>query len=227
MAASSALPSTAAPSPGLFEKTFRELATDDAQAVVCINLSSKLSATYQAAINGADMAKDAVDVRVVDSTFCATAQATLCRRAVELAATGATADEVVDGVNAMLSQLQMFGTLDSLDNLRKGGRIGAAGAFFASLLSVKPIIKIVDGEVQPDSRQRTRTRALQFLAQRVIENGPVTNVSVAHSGAPDIEQFVKLLDPVATREEITISEIGPTIGTHGGPRLIAVSFTKE
>lgn len=223
-ASASTLPSTAAPSPGAFEAVFRAAADQGHTGVVCINLSSKLSATFQAATTAAAAVKDVIDVRLIDSGTCTVGEATLCLEAADLAAGGASLDEVAQAVEDLRGRIRLFGTLDTLENLKKGGRIGAAGAFFASLLSVKPVITIEDGEVKPSSRQRTRSKALAHLAQMVVDAAPIDHVAVAHSGAPDLDEFLERLSPVVSKDQLLVTEIGPVIGTHGGPRLIAVSY---
>jgi len=223
-AQASDLPSTAAPSPGSFEAAFLKAANSGAEGVVCITLASKLSATFQAATTGAAMVKDIVDVRVIDSETCTVSEGTLCIEAAASSGRGATLDEVVVSVENLKPRLRLFGALDTVENLRKGGRIGAAGAMFASLLAVKPVITIEGGEVKPKARQRTRSRALRYLAGLVTEHGSVEHVRVAHSGAPDVAEFLEMLRPVVDPKSVMVADIGPTIGVHGGPRLIAVSF---
>lgn len=224
-ATSDALPSTAAPSPGEFATAFRNAAERGADEVVCITLSQQLSATHQSAVIASHDVADAIEVKVVDSSFCTVAQATLCREAARLAADGATGQEVVSAVESLRGRTRLYGTLDTLDNLRKGGRIGRSGAFFGALLSVKPVITIRDGEVQPESRPRTRRRALDWLVDAASKQ-PVDHVAVAHAGAPDLEPFLDALAEATggERAEIDVADVGPVIGAHGGLRLVAVSF---
>jgi DegV family protein with EDD domain len=117
----------------------------------------------------------------------------------------------------------VYGTLDTLDNLKKGGRIGGAQALIGTLLSLKPIIS-VEGVVEEAGRARTRSKALKVLVEKVREAGDVENVGVMHGSAPDIEEFVDLLSAVVPREQIHVGEIGATIGVHGGPRVMGVTF---
>ena len=118
----------------------------------------------------------------------------------------------------------MYGALDTLENVRKGGRIGAAAALMGSLLSIKPIIEIKEGVVEAESRQRTRAGSLQYLAKILRDAGPLGGLAVAHAAAPDLDQFLDMLDGVYPRDEILISYIGPVIGTHSGPRAIGICF---
>jgi DegV family protein with EDD domain len=223
MAIAQKLPSTAAPSPGAFAEAFRQAAGDSCDAVICISLSSKLSATYQNAVAGARLAEDAIPIHVVDSQACALTQGALVLEAAQ-APDSQSSEEVVNAVQELRKRMSLIAALDTLDNLRKGGRIGAAGAFFGSILSVKPIVALRDGEVQAESRQRTRTRALEYLVDRVKEHAPVDHVGVGHTNAPDLDRFLDMLNPVVSRDTIEISHVGPVVATHTGPGLIAVSF---
>jgi DegV family protein with EDD domain len=225
MAESDELPATAAPSPGAFENAFRAAADAGHAAVVCPTISSKISGTYQIAVTAAAAVKGIVDVRVVDTQACTIAQATIVREAARVAGDGRSADEVVAAVENLRSRVHLFGALDTLDNLKKGGRIGAAGAFFGSLLSVKPIVGLVDGEVKAVARARTRSKAIDHLANTILEHGSPKNVVVGHSFAPDLEDLIKRIEPVVKRSDLTIALIGSVVGTHAGPRLLAVSYT--
>ncbi len=219
---SDVLPATAAPSPGDFEQAFRK-AGEGAVSVVCINLSSALSATYQAAITAAS-SLDGFDITVIDSRQCTVAEGALVLEAAKLASEGATKDVVVTAVEALRDRLKLVGALDTLDNLRKGGRIGAAGAFFGSLLSVKPLITIEEGSVKALSRQRTRRKALSALTDLVKADAPIDHVAISHAQANDIEEILDLLQPVVAREQVLVCDIGPVIGSHGGPRTVAVCY---
>jgi DegV family protein with EDD domain len=221
-AASSVLPETAAPSPGAFESAFRGALDAGADAVVCINLSSGLSATMASAQNAA-RALDGRDVRVIDSRSVTWGLGSQVVAAANAAAGGATADEVVALVEDMVTRTRVYGTLDTLENLKKGGRIGGAQALIGTLLSLKPIIA-VEGTVEEAGRARTRSKALKALVDKVREAGAVENVGVMHGSAPDIDDFVMLLSDVVPRDAIHVGEIGATIGVHGGPRVMGVTF---
>ena len=148
LAVSSALPETAAPAPGKFEAAFRRQQAAGADAVVCINLASDLSATMQSAQNAAKGTSSDIDVRVVDSHSITSGLGTQVLLAAKAAADGASADEIVALVESMATRTHVFGALDTLDNLKKGGRIGGAQALLGSLLSIKPIVDISSGKVE-------------------------------------------------------------------------------
>ncbi len=224
LASSPVLPETAAPSPGAFEVAFRKLLDEGADAVVCISISSSLSATMQSASNAVTALGDDADVRLVDSRSVTWGLGSQVVAAARAAAGGASADEVVALVNDMVPRTRVYGTLDTLDNLKKGGRIGGAQALLGTLLSIKPVIDVSSGEVEEAGKPRTRSKALRFLADKVVQQGAVENLAVMHGNAGDVEQFLDLLAPVCARDQIHVGQIGATIGVHGGPRVMGVTF---
>ncbi|MFP5254646.1 MAG: DegV family protein [Acidimicrobiia bacterium] len=224
LAASSVLPETAAPAPGKFEAAFRRQAEAGADAVVCINLSAGLSATMQSAQNAARSLEGELDVRVVDSRSITSGLGTQVVRAAEAAASGASADDVVDLVEDLVRRTHVVGALDTLDNLKKGGRIGGAQALLGSLLSIKPIVDISTGTVEEAGKARTRRKALEVLRDKVAEAGAIEHLNVTHGFAPDVEDMLDLLAPIYPRDQIQVGHIGPVIGTHGGPRVMGVTW---
>lgn len=224
MATSATLPETAAPAPGAFEQAFRMLADDGADAVVCVNISSDLSATMQAARNAATALRGTLDVRVVDSRSVTHGLGSQVIAAAGAAAAGAGADEVEALVRDMVGRTRVYGALDTLDNLRKGGRIGGAQAMLGHLLSIKPIVDLSSGVVKEAAKARTRRKALQWLAAKVLAQPSVENLSVAHGQAPDVDEMIALLAPRYNPADIHVGLIGAVIGTHGGPHVMGVTF---
>ena len=225
LSTSTDLPETAAPSPGAFEEAYRRAAADGAEGVVCVTISSALSATFESARLGAEAVADTVPVRVVDSRAVSMAEGTVALAAAELASLGKSLDDVSAGAEAMVPRTRTFAALDTLENLRKGGRIGAAQALLGSMLSIKPIIEVAGGKVEPESKQRTRARSLRYLADKVREASPVEHLTVVHGGAPDVDVLLDLLGDLCPRDRITVADVGAVIGTHAGPRVIGVTFT--
>jgi DegV family protein with EDD domain len=224
MAASAELPQTAAPAPGAFEAAFRRALDAGADAVVCINLSAQLSATMQSAQTAAKAFDGTADVRVLDSRSVTLGLGSMVTWAAEAARDGADVDTIVDGVTSRAARNRIWATLDTLDNLKKGGRIGGAKALLAGLLSIKPAIQLHEGVVAEAGKPRTRGKALQWLADRVLEEPAVEELCVVHGQAPDIDQFIDLLAPRYTRDDLTIGVIGPIIGAHGGPSVVGVAY---
>ena len=221
---SAVLPETAAPPPGAFEDVFRRVAADGAGAIVCINISSRLSATIQAAQIAAKALEGEVDVRVVDSLSVSMGLGMMAVDAARRAAEGQSAGQVASAAEALVPRTRVYGALDTLENLKKGGRVGGAQAMLGSMLSIKPVIEVRDGVVEPESRQRTRARALRYLVDKVRSQGAVEDLAVMHGEAPDVEDFLGMLSDLFPRDRIVIGDIGAVIGTHAGPRVIGVTF---
>jgi len=224
LAGSEVLPETAAPSPGAFEAAYRRAAEDGCDGVVCITLSAGLSATFEAAQLAAQSMTESIPVRVVDSRAVALAEGLMAVRASELAEAGGGVDDVVREIDGLVGRSRTFAALDTLENLKKGGRIGGAQAFLGSMLSIKPIIQVSRGKVEPESRQRTRAKALRYLADKVRQHEPVDSLAVMHGDAPDLDEMLDLLSSTHPREEIVVGDVGAVIGTHTGPRVIGVIF---
>lgn len=224
MAASPTLPETAAPSPGAFEATFRAAQEAGADGVVCINLSAKFSATMSAAQNAARAVADTIDVRVVDSRSVTMGLGNQVVAAAEAGHGGMSLDDVEALAIELSHRTRVFGVLDTLENLKKGGRIGSARALLGTMLSFKPAVDISSGEVVEAGKPRTRTKALQWLRDKLFEQSAVERLSIVHGDAPDLEQFLDLIAPRYRREDLTVTTIGPVIGTHGGPRVIGVCW---
>ncbi|CAN5144147.1 DegV family protein [soil metagenome] len=224
LAASSTLPETAAPPPGAFAQAFRGAADAGADGVVCVNLSSGLSATMQSAQNAARAVADTIAVRVIDSRSITHGLGSQVIAAAEAAREGQGVDDIVALVSAMVPRTRVFGALDTLENLKKGGRIGGAQAMLGQLLSIKPILDISSGTVEAAARARTRKKALRWLAHNVLDQHTVENLAVMHGGASDVENLLELLSPRYNRDAIHVGMIGPTIGTHGGPRVMGITY---
>jgi DegV family protein with EDD domain len=222
--ASPVLPATAAPPPGAFEDAFRRAANEGADGIVCICLSSKLSATIQSAEVAAKSVQDDVPVRVIDSLSLTMGLGQMTASAARRGAEGASLDEVAAVVEDLIPRVRVYAALDTLENLKKGGRIGGAQAFLGSMLSIKPIIQVVNGEVDQESKQRTRTRALGYLIDKVKEQGSVENLAVMHGDAPDIDEFLDRLSPLYPRDVVVVGDLGAVIGSHAGPRTIGITF---
>jgi DegV family protein with EDD domain len=223
MAASDTLPETAAPSPGAFEQAFRKQGASG-DAVVCINLSAALSATMQSAATAAKSLEGEVAVTVVDSKALTLGLGNIVVAAAEAAAAGASPAEIEAKVEDLSGRTRMWGMLDTLDNLLKGGRIGKAQQLMGSVLSIKPILDMSTGEVHEAAKPRTRKKGLLWLRDKVLEFGDDIEILWVMAGDPDdAGELVELLAADYTRE-IGQGRIGPVIGTHGGPGVMGVSF---
>jgi len=220
-AASATLPETAAPAPGQFEAAYRGLVADGATGLVCVSLSSAMSATMQSAQVAADALGATVPIQVVDSRSATLGLGMIAVGAAERARDGASTEEVAAYARELADRSHVWGALDTLDNLRKGGRIGGAKAMLASVLSIKPIIEVRGGRVEEGGKQRTRSKALQFLVDKVRGAGPLERLAVLQADAPDADAFVAQLQPFAP-EPIVVGQVGPVVGTHAGRGAIGV-----
>ena len=224
MAESDLLPSTAAPSPGAFEAAFKRCAEAGAEGVVCINLSLALSATGQAAQLAADALADTLPVKCIDSKSITCGLGTIIRKAADAAKAGGSMDEIVALVENLASRTRIFATLDTLENLKKGGRIGGAKAMLGTMLQFKPCLDLSSGEVVEAGRQRTRKKSLIWLKEVLESEGEISELSIIHGDAPDVDEFATLISDIVPRDQIRINQLGAVIGTHGGPRVLGVTY---
>lgn len=220
----SVIPETAAPSPGAFQSAFEEAADEGHSGVLCVTLSSGLSATYQAARTAADAVEGRIPVRVVDSLTITLGQGMLALSALEQAQEGQSLDDIAACIEDQKTRTRVFGVLEGLDFLRRGGRIGGASALLGSLLSIKPVIEVRGGVVEVESKQRTRLRSLQYLAGKALEAGPLEALGVANGAAKDISEVTDILSAATPEHETILSDLGPVIGSHAGPGTIGVCF---
>lgn len=222
--ASEVLPETAAPSPGAFETAYRTAQADGYDSIVTINLSGDLSATIQAADAAARAVADEISVEIVDSRTVSMGLGSLVLKAARAARDGSDSKTIAADIRDAASRTRLVAALDTLENLKKGGRIGGAASMLGSLLSIKPIIEVIDGKVESNSKQRTRAKALQFLVDSLAEAGPVENLAVMHAQCEDLDKFLTRLGQTNT-EEIVVGEIGAVIGAHAG--IGAIGFTYQ
>lgn len=222
--ASPVLPETAAPPPGLFETTYRQLAAAGATSIVVLSLSSALSATMQSAELAAKAVAGQIDVRVIDSRNASMGLGLTVLECAERAKAGAGVDEIVALAGSLIPRTHVFGALDTLENLKKGGRIGGAKAMLATALSIKPLIEVKDGVVEEAGKQRTRSKALASLIEVLKKHdGQLERVGILHAQCPDIDAFVAMVKSVHT-DEVIVGDIGAVIGTHAGEGTIGIAF---
>ena len=225
-ASSSTLPETAAPSPGSFAKAFEAARAAGAAGVVCLTLSAELSGTYQSAVTAAE-SFEGFDVAVVDTRAVTMAEGLLTILAAEVARDGAAVADIVTLITESIERVGVVGALDTLEHLKKGGRVGGAQALLGSMLSIKPLLELKDGRVSEAGRQRTRAKALSHLAKVVTEAGPYARLAVAHGSAPDVENLLAQLDGIECDSPLIVTEIGSVVGTHGGPGIIGICWLKR
>jgi DegV family protein with EDD domain len=218
-----ALPETAAPSPGSFQEAFQQAADEGAEAVLCLTISSKVSATYSSAVTATDTFT-AVPVRIVDTFSLTMGQGLLVIAAAEAAAAGASLDQLVAATEDRIPRTRIYGVIGGLEFLQRGGRIGGARALVGSLLNIKPVIQLKDGEVAEESKQRTRARALAYLTAKVAADAPLERIAVADGACDDFADVMTSLGGIASEHPLVPVDLGPVVGTHAGPNTVGVCY---
>lgn len=221
--ASKVLPATSVPPPAAFAEAYDGLAERTSE-IVTITLTSKLSATYQVALQAVELMKKKCRVEVLDSQWAVMAQGFIVITAARAARAGASLDEVLDAARCTMRRVAICAAFDTLEYLERGGRIGKAQAFLGSLLKVNPIIGLKDGEVHPLARERSRAKAIDYLYKFVTDFDKVDALAVEYAtDCDEANNLVQRLRAAHPRVPIYTSRASPVIGTHTGPGLIAVS----
>jgi DegV family protein with EDD domain len=214
-------PTTSQPSPARFAAAYNALLADYSE-VVSIHISEKLSGTYASAVQGAEMS-DARRVRVIDSHVVSMSLGLVTLAASTLAARGSDAASIEAKVVTMRDSVETYFSVATLEFLRRGGRIGRASALLGSVLQVKPVLCLRDGQVTPLERVRTFDRALGRIVEltRAVDRGHGVCVIVGHGDAEaDAVRVGRELAPVA--ETLLIQPLGPVVGAHAGPGVVGV-----
>ena len=220
---SQTLPVTSVPSPGIFAETYDKLA-EETDEILAIILSSKLSGTYEVALQSIGLMKRKCRVEVIDSQWAVMAEGFIVMKAAEAAKTGASFDEVMDVTQKTIPRVDMRAAFDTLEYLKRGGRIGKASAFLGSMLKFNPIIGMKDGEVTGFSRPRSRAKAIDHLYNFAMSYSHVEEVAIEYATALDeAEMLAERLGSKFPKERIYYSRSSPVIGTHTGPSLLVVT----
>jgi DegV family protein with EDD domain len=215
------LPTTAAPSPGAFADTYRRLSAE-CDGVISIHLSSTLSATAQAATVGAQSV-EGFPVHVVDSRSLTMCVAFLCR----VAAGSASLEDAMRQVEERVPRQRVLALLDTLRYVEMGGRVNRAQAMIGTMLDLKPILALTDGEIRGIARVRTRARAFPRLIELLRRDAPVEHLAVMHAqAADDAERLRHQLVQELPDLEIEIGQIGAVLGTHTGPGALGLTYLR-
>ena len=219
-------PKTSAPYPGDFIETFTEL-TRNGESVVCIHPSADVSGTVRSAETAkADFPE--ADIRIIDTRTIAGPLASMVLEADRLAKTGASADAVEAHVRAMIPRARVYFLVDTLEYLRRGGRIGGAQALLGSILQIKPILTFTGGRVEPFEKARTKQRALARLKEIILgeaARGSDAHLTVMHTAVPDeAATLASELKATLQTDDVPIHHMVPAIVTHAGPGALAVGF---
>lgn len=216
-------PVTSMPSPAVFAEAYDRLA-DEGDAIVAIILSSRLSGTFAVAQQSIRLMKRKCRIEVIDSKLAVMAQGLVVIAAASAARAGASLDEVVEITQKNIPRVELRAAFDTLEYLKRGGRIGAAQALLGSMLKVNPIITLKNGVVEPVGRAHSRAKALDHLCEFVMSFSSIEGMAVEDATTPDdADRLVERLSAKFPRERIYRSKASPVIGTHTGPGLLIVS----
>ena len=218
------LPVTSVPSPGTFAEAYDKLA-EETDEILAIILSSKLSGTYEVALQSIGLMERKCRVEVIDSRWATMAQGFIVMKAAKAAQAGASLDGVIEVVQKTVPRVDFLSTFDTLEYLKRGGRIGKAQAFLGSMLRVNPLITLRDGVVEPAGRTRSRAKAIERLYNFVMSYSYIEEMAVEDTATPDeAEMLVERLSFKFPKERIYRSKMTPAIGTHTGPGLLLVAI---
>lgn len=221
-------PTTAAASPGDFAATYERIG-DGADGIISIHLSRKASATYDAAVRGKEMVYGKkYRVEVVDSKLVTIALGLVVIAAARAAKDGKDFEAILDIVNRVILHIRVYGLLDSLKYVVKGGRLGKVGLLIGSMLPVKPLLTMKDGLVTPMGVVRTRSKGMERLFEIIKATAKVKNIGIAHStNDEEIKSFTDKLRSLLPDLKPVITALGPALGVHGGPGTILVAVERE
>ena len=217
-------PSTVQPGPQDFLEVYRKL-SKEADGIVSVHISTKLSGTY----NSAKMAKDMLDtgcpVEVIDSKEVTMGLGLIAIMAATMAKDGESRDKIVKEVKKAAPKIHLLCLFDTLKYLLLGGRIGKAKALLGSILNVKPMLSVKDGEVVPAGQVRTRAKGVDKLFEFAQNAKKIQDLAVVYSTTPDEAQsLAKRLNPIFDQKQIKIARVGPSLGVHMGPGALVVAI---
>ena len=216
-------PTTSVPSLDLFARTYAKLA-EESDGILVIMLSSKLSGLFNAARQSADLMESKCRIEVVDSKCAVMAQGFVVIKAAQAARDGASLDELLEIVRQTLPRVEIRAAFDTLEYLKRGGRIGKAQAFMGSILKINPVITIKDGVVEPVNRMHSRAKAIDALFNFADGYSHIEGLAVEEAACPeDGDRLVERLSAIFPRERILRSRTTPVIGTHTGPGLLMIA----
>jgi len=217
-------PKTTQPPPGDFVDIYNKLARETDEIIV-ITLSSKLSGTYESALNAKGMVEKECRIEVIDSLTVAMALGLIVIAAAKAVQAGANLDKVADLVRRARSRSHLIAFFDTLKYLAKGGRIGKAQGLLGAMLSIKPILTVKDGEMSPLTRVRSRKAGMDYLYNSVASFSHIEELAVEHATTPDdTDELIERLSPLFPKERIYKSTISPVVGTYAGPGAMALSI---
>ena len=224
LARESIFPTTTQPSPGAFAEVYEKLA-GEADGILVLTISSKLSGTYQSAINARQIVDDKCRIEVIDSASVAMGLGLIVIAAAEAANRGAGLDEVMAEAKSAVSRSHMVIYFETLQYLAKGGRIGKAKGLLGAMLSIKQILTVKDGEMAPLTQRRSKPAGMEYIHSFAAKFSKIDKLALEYCTTPeDIDKLAEILDPVFPKEKIYRSTVSPVLGAYAGPGALAVSI---
>ncbi|TES84916.1 MAG: DegV family protein [Dehalococcoidia bacterium] len=217
-------PNTTQPTPQDFVDVYQKL-VQGADGIVSIHLTGKLSGTCNSALMAKDMMETKCPIEVVDSETLSMALGLVVIAAAKAAKAGESMDKIVEAAKQAMPKIRLLFLLDTLEYLKKGGRIGKAKALLGSILSVKPVLTLKDGELVPAGQVRTRAKGMNKLFEFVKEVADIQDLAVVYNTTPDEAQaLAERIGSVFDKEKIRMARLGPGLGVHGGPGAMVVAI---
>jgi DegV family protein with EDD domain len=220
------LPTTSAPSVANFQEVYQRL-LDEGHSIVSIHLSGKLSATVRMAQAAADSLNQPGRIAVVDSQSVSLGIAFAILEAAAAVRAGAGLEEVKAAAESVPGRLEVLFMVDTLEYVRRGGRIGRARAYLGTILRIKPILAVREGEIYPVERVRTRAQGVERIIQAGVRHQNVKLAGVGHSTTPDEAELIRERMAMAfPHAQVFVSRIGPVLGVHGGPGIVGIGVVE-
>jgi len=220
-------PNTTQPTPQDFASVYDKL-SQDADGIISIHISSILSGTYNSAVQGKKMAGDRCPIEIVDSQTVSIASGLTVIQASKMAKSGMSLQQIVDELSKIIPNVHLLILFDTLKYLVKGGRIGKAKGLVGSILSVKPLLKVRDGELMPSGQVRTRSKGVDRLLDFAKNATEIQDLAILYSTTPDEAQaLIERTSSIFPKERTILARLGPGLGVHGGPGILAIALREK
>jgi DegV family protein with EDD domain len=221
-------PTTSAASPGDFADVYNKL-SKDADEIISVHLSRKVSATWDAAMCGRDLVEGTkCRIEVIDSRFTTMALGLISVAAANAARAGKNMQTIIDNINVMIPRMRLYGVLDTLKYIVKGGRLGRISPLFSSMLPVKPLLAMKDGMITPTGVVRTKNKGMDHLVDMVKSTLHIKEIGISHSSADEeVKSFCERVKSILPDIKPTIAKLGPALGVHGGPGAFLIALQQE
>jgi len=220
-------PNTTQPTPQDFADVYQKL-SQEADGIISIHITSKLSGTYNSALMAKEMIGKGCPIEIVDSQTLSIAIGLIVIQASKMAKSGMSLQQIVDEVGKIIPNVHLLILFDTLKYLAKGGRIGKAKALLGSILNVKPMLSLKDGELVPSGQVRTRSKGSDRLLDFVKNATEIQDLAVLHSTTPDEAQaLIERTNHIFPKEQTILARVGPALGVHSGPGILAIALREK